>query len=162
MDALGCTAFRFDSMLSLFSVMRGVPHADDLDIAWPLRQGQQCQPQGTDESVRAPVYCHLSLHMVSNKIGEIGKWGTSRLSDAPHYAPLHAFLSVGVPTVLHATTFTAGPKSDSNSQWGKMASCLTMGTQKAAFSQNIMIFLLATSCVQQLHPPRLLRPLPKQ
>ena len=35
------------------------------------------------------------------------------------FVPLHSFLNVGVPSVLHATAFTAGPKSDKVSQCGK-------------------------------------------
>ena len=117
-DSSGTNVFRIDSLLSVLSIMRGLPKGPG--VFFPLLRGQQCQPMTTDEAVCAQAYCYGSLESIRRVYGGQGKFTASSLPPSRKWDTLSEFLSMALPTVWHASTFKAGPGSGSKlSQWGK-------------------------------------------
>ena len=102
-DASGTIAFRFDSVLSHFSMLHGAYP----DSPCSLKPGQLLPAEHTDEAVRGGVYFYGSLHACP-KSGP-GHWMPSLQGEKAEHRK--QFCSLGVISVLKVTKVIAGPTS---------------------------------------------------
>jgi len=111
----GTFAFRFDSLLSHLSIMKGY-HSEK--ALYPLPQGRVLPAAMTDEAVRGGVYFYGSLNQCP-KAGR-GKWLPSNHEVMSER--MQSICSAGIVSIVEATNIVAGPKSGSNAQWAKCGS----------------------------------------
>ena len=111
-ESNGTFAFRFDSVLSHLSIMRGnFPEAP-----YGLKPGQLLPAQHTDESVKGGLYFYGSLFACRTS-GQ-GKLTFEDL--AGDIDPqVQAFCGLGIISILRVTDVLAGPTGKNDAQWAK-------------------------------------------